>query len=289
MKKIFFSPGIIVLFLFPGALIAQHAFQLQGTVYDSLTHNPAKYVNIGIFEKGIGTVSSDSGRFQLKIPGDKLNDTLTFSRIGYRTRKIPLAQILKKKSFLLTRKAIPLHEVKIASKQLKVKEKGNVTHSRSIVLGISKVLSVGKEVGTLIRLPDKPVYIRDFNFHIVANNPDSVKFRLNIYSYDKKIGNNLLNRNIYFTVPGKKLGNFKVKLKKYHIEVRGNVFVSVEMLKDYVSHGPDPNKKFDKYFYDRVNISGTITGSKSFYRKVSLGKWEKISVFSPGFWLTVAY
>lgn len=289
MKKIFFSPGIVMLFLFPGTLLAQHALKLQGVVYDSLTHKPAKYVNIGILEKGIGTVSSDSGKFEFTIPSDKLHDSLTFSRIGYRTKKLPIAQIQKKEAFFLVRKAIPLHEVEIASKKLKVKEKGNVTHSKSIVLGLSNVLSLGKEVGTLIRLPDKPVYIEDFNFHIVTNNPDSVKFRLNIYSYDKMIGNNLLKRNIYFTVPGKKVGNFKVNLESYHIEVRGNIFVSVEMLKDYVSKGPDPNKKFDKYFYDRLNVSGTITGSKSFYRKVSLGEWEKTGLFSPGFWLTVAY
>lgn len=290
MKRIFFPTVFMIIFLFPGLLLAQKTVRLQGTVYDASTHKPAKYVNIGIFENGIGTVSNNSGTFWLTIPSDKLNDSLTFSRIGYQTKKFPIRQILKEESFFLSRKAIPLHEVKIASKKLKVKEKGNITRSRSIVLAPTIKGYLGTELGTLIRLPDKPVYIKDFNFHIIYNRPDSVKFRLNIYAFDKTVGKNLLNRNIYFTVPGKTLGNFKVKLSKYDIVAHGNVFVSIEDLAVYISKGPDPKKKNDWYLYDRLDLSATITGSKSFYRKVSMDKWQKTKLhFSPGFWLTVAY
>jgi len=280
---------IIILGLF-FSVTAQESISLRGTILDNKTQRPIEYVNVGIFEKNIGTVSNDSGNFILNIPTSKIKDSITFSRIGYYTRKFKINEILKNNTskIFLKRKTIQLAEVKVLSPKLKVKTKGNKTTSHKIVLGICSA-SLGKETGALIRLPDKEVFIKNFNFNIVFNNPDSAKFRLNIYSYDHKIEENILKKNIYFTIRKKVIGNFRIDLSKYNIVVHGNVFISVELVELY-SKSINPKKVNDKYFYDRINISGTITGSKSFYRKISLGKWEKIGYnFSPGFWLTVAY
>ena len=269
---------------------AQESITLKGTIFDTKTHRPVEYVNVGIFEKNIGTVSNDSGNFILNIPLSKIKDSVTFSRIGYYIKKVKISELLKDDSgnVFLKPQTIQLDEVKVLSDKLKVKTKGNKSTSRKIVLGIGSS-SLGKETGTLIRLPDKEVFIKDFNFHIISNRPDSAKFRLNIYSYDHGIKETILKKNIYFTIHKNDIGNFKINLSKYNIVVHGDVFVSVEVVALY-SKGPDPNLKNDKYFYDRINVSGTVTGLKSFYRKVSLGKWEKIGYnFSPGFWLTVAY
>lgn len=290
MKKFFYLSAMMMLFTFPGALLAQHSLQLQGIVYDSLTHKPAKYVNIGILEKGIGTVSSDSGRFNLTIPADRLNDSLTFSRIGYQAKKLPIAHILKEKSFLISREAISLHEVKVTSKKMKTKVVGN-NHRKGVSFVVERT-SLGKELGMVVKLPDKPVFIKDFSFYITYNRPDSVKFRLNIYSYNKhngQIGKNLLHRNIYITVPGTALGGFKVNLEKYNIVVNGDIVVAMEMVAMYLSKGPDPNKKADKYFYDRLYIAGTFLGSKTFIREVSLDTMKKTSPASVSYKLTVAY
>ncbi len=287
IKNFFLTLNLLGFFMNAGA---QENIQLMGTVLDSKTERPVEYVNVGIFEKNIGTVSNDSGIFILNIPTDKIKDAITFSRIGYYNREIKISEILKNNpvKVYLKPRTIQLDEVKILSKKLKVKTKGNKSTSRKIVLGIGSS-SLGKETGTLIKLPDKEVLIKDLNFHIVTNRPDSAKFRFNIYSYEHGIKNNLLKKNIYFTVHKNDMGDYKVDLSKYNIVVHGDVFVSVEVVALY-SKGPDPNIKNDKYFYDRINISGTLTGSKSFYRKVSLGKWEKTGYsFSPGFWLTVAY
>lgn len=291
MNRFYFPLFAAIFLLFPGLLTAQDTIQLNGVIYDAVTKKPVPYANVGIFEHGIGTVSNDSGQFFIQIPNVKQYDSLTFSRIGYHAQKRSLAVLLKEKKneVWLSPKTFRLKEVKIASKKLNARIKGNKTKARSIMLGLNS-RNLGHEIGTLIRLPDKPVYIEDFNFHIISNRPDSVKFRLNIYHYDKEIGKNLLKKNIYFTVPGKVLGDYQVDLRKYNIEVQGNIFVSVEVLVNYISQGPDPSKKFDQYHYDRLDISGTLTGSKSFNRKISLGKWEKTPYhFSPGFWMTVAY
>ena len=113
---------------------------------------------------------------------------------------------------------------------------------------------------------------------------------MNIYKYNKKIGKNILSKPIYFTVKNDDTGDYALDLKKYNLIVTNDVFVSIEVVAVYSSKGPDPKIRNDKYFFDRINISGTLIGSPSYRRKVSLDKWENFgSTFSPGFWMTVAY
>ena len=286
--------GVILILFCSNFLMAQDTLRLVGSVYDSATHKPVQYVNIGIARQGIGTVSNDSGAFVLRVPAEKSGESLTFSCIGYQTQKIKIATHSAGKPMVvfLSPKIVQLKQVEILSKKLKIKTKGNESRMSVIVFTVSHSFSLGVESGCVIKLPDKPVYIKDFNFHIVTNNMDSVKFRFNVYSYDGKVGKNLLHQNIYFTVPGKVLGDYKVDFNKYHIVVHGNVFAAVEVV-DVYSRAVNPDIKFDEYKYDRLYISGTIFGSKCLRRKTSLGNWVNFEgvpgSFSIGFWLTVAY
>jgi hypothetical protein len=183
---------------------------------------------------------------------------------------------------ILVPKNTELEGVQVIARGTKVKTEGNVTRARGIVLSISSG-SLGSELGTVIHLPNEPVYIRDFKIHIVYNQTDSAKFRLNFYSFKNQIGDIILNENIYFTITNKFVGDFKVDLSKFHFSLGGDICISVEPVGIY-SKEADPNIIKT---YDKINISGTLTGSKSFYRKVSLGKWQKIRYsFSPGFWIT---
>ncbi len=287
--------GVILTLFCSNFLMAQDTLKLAGSVYDSVTHQPVQYVNIGIARQGIGTVSNDSGAFVLLIPAEKSGESLTFSYIGYQTKKIKIATHLANKSIdvFLSPKVVQLKQVEVLSKKLKVKTKGNESRMSVIVFVVSHSSSLGTESGCVVKLPDKPIYIKDFNFHIVSNKTDFVKFRLNIYSYgDKTIGKNLLHQNIYFTVPGKTLGDFKVDLNKYHVVVHGDVFVAVEVV-DVYSGAVNTDIKNDKHNYNGLYISGTVFGSKCLRRKTSLDNWVKYEgmpgSFSIGFWLTVAY
>jgi hypothetical protein len=296
MKYLYAMMAGVVLTLFCSSfLMAQDTLKLVGSVYDSATRKPIQYVNIGIARQGIGTVSNDSGTFVLNIPAEKSNGSLTFSCIGYQTKKIKIVTHPAGKpiAVFLSPEVVQLKQVEVLSKKIKIKTKGNESRMSAIVFVVSHSFSLGVESGCVIKLPDKPVYIKDFNFHIVTNNTDSVKFRLNIYAYDgKAVGDNLLQQNIYFTVPGKMLGDFTVDLNKYHIVVQGDVFVAIEVV-DIYSRPVNPDIKNDEYKYDRLYISGTVFGSKCLRRKTSFGNWVKFEgipgTFSIGFWLTVAY
>ena len=62
----------------------------KGQVLNASSKNPIPFVNIGILEKGIGTVSDEEGFFHLPLNNlhIKPTDTLVFSSLGYETKKI---------------------------------------------------------------------------------------------------------------------------------------------------------------------------------------------------------
>lgn len=66
--------------------------------------NPIAYVNIGIPETRIGTVSSRKGKFKITLNGSHKNETLKFSAVGYQDRQIPVEEAKQKDSFILEEK-----------------------------------------------------------------------------------------------------------------------------------------------------------------------------------------
>lgn len=60
----------------------------QGTVIDSSTQKGIPYVNIGFPAYSIGTSTNDLGEFIIKIPTERMKDTLLFSSVGFNTFKV---------------------------------------------------------------------------------------------------------------------------------------------------------------------------------------------------------
>ena len=75
----------------------------------------------------MGTVSDENGRFEFVIPQQFLNDTLTFSCIGFEELNVPVSSILASSMnvFVLTAKTMQLAEVVVKGKQLKQKTNRN--------------------------------------------------------------------------------------------------------------------------------------------------------------------
>lgn len=272
-------------------IIAQETYLIQGKTKDSNNDKPIDYVNIGIKGKNIGTVSDKVGNFKLNISEQYLQDSLTFSRIGYETKVFRINDLLTQNhsEINLNIKITEIGEIQVVSQKLKEKRKGNITTNKSIVVSVNSksTNSLGAEIGTVIKFPNNIVKIKDFNFNITNNLPDSAKFRLNIYDFQNgEVGDNLLSKNIYFTVRKNDLGIYCVDLSKFNVVVKEKIFVSIEniVLYDSLTKTDEGLTEFKNY---RINTSATLTGSKSFYREVSLGSWKKMEYsISPGFWLT---
>ena len=60
--------------------------KLKGTLINSNTGLPLRYVNVGIVSKDVGTVTNQYGEFNLEVENQYLNDSITLSMIGFSTQ-----------------------------------------------------------------------------------------------------------------------------------------------------------------------------------------------------------
>ena len=58
-----------------------HGQNIKGVVINATNNQPIEFVNIGIVEKNIGTVTNLNGKFNLFVDSAYDNDTLMFSVI----------------------------------------------------------------------------------------------------------------------------------------------------------------------------------------------------------------
>ncbi|MBX2843958.1 MAG: carboxypeptidase-like regulatory domain-containing protein, partial [Flammeovirgaceae bacterium] len=106
---------------------------IKGYILSAEDNNPIPFTSIGISSKNIGTITNESGYFELKISTFSSKDTLVCSSLGYKSVKLPLAQLsldrinnIKLVPFVLQLKEIevlsnvftPIEIIKQASKRL---------------------------------------------------------------------------------------------------------------------------------------------------------------------------
>ena len=78
----------------------QSQTSLVGQVIDNLTQEPLPYVNIGLVNENIGTVSDEQGYFQLDLEARDYNRSiLRISMIGFETKNFNLQDKILKKIF----------------------------------------------------------------------------------------------------------------------------------------------------------------------------------------------
>ena len=107
MTKRNFGFTIITILMFSSTALSQERdnVELKGEVVDNL-FKPIPFVSIVSKTKGLGTISRENGKFNIRV---SLNDTLQFSSLSYRKKEIPVNQlvigeyyiVLEKNMFLL--------------------------------------------------------------------------------------------------------------------------------------------------------------------------------------------
>lgn len=133
-----------------------NAQQYSGKVVNSKSGEIIPYVNIGIVNKGVGTVSLGDGSFHLNLEAEYDNDTLRFSMIGlesvsylvkdYKTQfNETSAEILMAES-LTELQTVIIKPVKVISVI-----KGNTFDNKSFAAGW-KSDDLGGELGTIINV-----------------------------------------------------------------------------------------------------------------------------------------
>jgi len=92
-------------------------YMVTGSIRESGTNNPLPFTTIGIYKKGVGTISNHDGNFGLKITSACLNDSITVSCLGFKSRIIPVNQAVDNNYVIeLERDYVPIPEVIIRTR-----------------------------------------------------------------------------------------------------------------------------------------------------------------------------
>ena len=253
---------ILTLILFAPAIVFSQTY--KGLIIDSLTNKNLPYVNIGISNKNIGTVSDTRGNFNITIPGNNSTDTLVFSMIGYKTKRVKVSDLKNNMTILLNPMIYEIPEIQVLSFS-KTKKVGNRTENHRYVAGFNNY-QLGSEIGSLINISRKS-RIKTITFSVAQCKPDSITFRLNIYS--TKINSypdrSLVQKPFYFTLKKENSNStVSVNIAYLNIVVDNDIVVAIECLEDVALHA--------------VSFSALMYNGKFFVRKASQHTWEKYPV-----------
>lgn len=271
------SLAIIFLALFA---VGVHAQTLQGTLVDAQTGETLPYVNVGVVNKGIGTVSDTDGNFKLVVPEGHLADTLRISMIGYATIDIKVGEAAKRftgsNRIKMSEQATQIKELVVSNRKRGEKLLGNKTESQSVT-GAFTSNKLGNEVGITMKVKGSLNQLKTFTASIASNDNPDVKMRLNFYSLNKKglPDKLLINENIIVTPP-KNAGKLVVDLTPYNIMVEDDFVASLEWIED----APGTN---------RIKFSAAFLATPIIARETSQGEWYKLNGVGLGFTVDTIY
>jgi len=252
MKKLVIVPLIFTFNL----LLGQN---LSGIVINEDNKKPIEYVNIGIINKDIGTVSDLEGKYSISIDSQFQKDTIMFSKIGYFPKKMKVKNLKSNTKITLKEKDYLLEKVTIKPNLFEEKTLGVTTKTKLIAAGF-KDNRLGYECGILMKTK-KPTLLKEVNINISQCTYDTIYFRLNIYKEKgRKNFTNILKKPIYVKRSGDSIKeSINVDLQSKNILVDNDFLVTLEHIKDLDEGG--------LYF-----CAGLF--NKTYYRKTSQGEWE---------------
>lgn len=255
---------------------------IQGEISDAKTALPLPFVNIGILNKETGTVSNESGKYELRVRPGMENDTVRVSMIGYKAKTFVLKELLAQKWNVieLEEEINQLTEVVVTARGLKEKNLGNKTTSRFIGTGFGYD-KLGAEMGIKINVRRRPTFVDAFNFNISYNRLSAKSlFRLNIYEIEGgKPSKNIMTESIIIPIDAKQTGLISVDLKSYNIVLKDDVIVTLEWVKN-----EGENNKGEAIFFSLGFFNGG-----TFHRKSSQAKFKKFSNLGVGMNFDVRY
>lgn len=253
---------------------------IQGKVIDAKTKLGLPYVNIGIPETFIGTISNKEGVFKLQLNKNvELNDSIRFSFIGYKPQMIPITSL---SNHSIQIEMVPqinqLQKVVLSNEKPKNKIVGR-SHTGTKTLwynfytaGEEQKDRLSKEVGMKFNLRGN-YRLNSLNFYIGQNEYNSVKFRMNIYRLENNVPVELLNKNnIVFEVENINSKWFKVDLNSYNIYLKKElkaVAVSIQWLDS------EKKKSESKFFSIPIAFSPFDT---MYSREKGMARWKTDNV-----------
>ena len=274
-------------------VIAQQAstekISIAGQVSDKSTHQLLAYVSVGVLNKPQGTVSDSLGKFSFSISNEYYSDTLQISMVGYypvrisvrdfmnaSNKNIQLAENISQLSDVIVQSGPSKTNTEIIGKQSTGKFTQVSIHNKS---GVEE--TIGSEMGMRYKIEKPDALLKNFNFYISANNFNSIKFRINIYSVKNDLPDNLIcNKQIITNLDNFKTGWTKVDLESFTIKVKEDIIVTVQWVESRMDKKEIP--------VTIVPVTMTLFAKNCYVRVASQDKWKRMGMKVSSF-ITIAY
>ena len=217
----------------------------KGRVIDGKTGAPIPYVNIGIQERNVGTVSNEEGIFHLVLTQfePRPDELILFSALGYESLEIAIKDFPMVfntyPDFKMKPSPLALNEVVVSNREGRfIPDNIGYRNYGEQDFGYWKDnIALGGELATRIFAKTGLRRLERLQFEVFHNPSDSLLLRANIYDDDGSLGRpntnlNTSKKNILVTV--KKDDHIKwVDLQPYDIYVKDDFMVSLELLQVY--------------------------------------------------------
>ena len=216
---------IFIFLLGSSGIINSQTLRIEGKVCNKTNKEPLPFSHVYLLSKQIGTTTNNKGQFNIFIDKDHLEDTLSFSFLGFENQYFLVKDLIGNKSndIYLEPKDISLEEIRIVP-------------SKSSFIGdkrLKNLVGAGKNCGTTLctyySFTDSAFYLDQLAFYVVdfkqKANP-RLRFRLYSVNYSnigKIPGEELLNTNIVIEL-NKKNTWYSVNLSDYNIFIESCEF-----------------------------------------------------------------
>lgn len=269
---------LIVLILFLPSIVSAQIINIKGVVKNTDTKETIPYVNIGIFEKAIGTVSNENGHFEILIDAEYSGDKLSFSHINFKENQIIINYVIADS---LTVYLKPTHyklpEVMVyGRKQYIIGEIGKSDDGNS-AKGFFKPKGLGGEAATLI-YNSGACKVNTFNMNVLENSFKELTFRLNFYNIKSKKPYKKIAPETIFKILGNQNGTLSINLENENIKINGNFIASIELIN--MEKSENDNSEF---FFSAYQENKAIT----YRRLIGMDKWERIQKVGLCFWMEI--
>ena len=262
---------------------------IKGLVVENENNQPLAYVSVGVINKSKGTVSDTLGNFAFSISNDNTLDTLQFSLVGYRSFRIAIKDFLdnENKTIKLKINVTQLQEVIVQKSNSKTNSEiiGRQASGKLTQISIHNKTSVdetvGSEMGMIYKTNRQNAILRNFNFYISANNFNSIKFRINIYSLKNGLPDSLINKKqILSTLDNFRTGWTQIDLEPFNIRIEKEFIITIQWVESKMEKKENP--------ITIVPFAVTPFSKNCFVRVASQDKWLKKGMNLSNF-VTIAF
>lgn len=253
-----------IVFLLLLSILPCYGQSTSGRIFDAQTLLPIEFVEVGILNKNIGTISDIDGRYNIDLNSANNTDTLRFSHPSFEPIEILLSTYKENpdKDIRLNPKEDNIETIIVDHRKFKQQVLGNVYQNKKYQGGFIGNIK-GFECGVLLSIPKRAI-LQKLIINIADCAYDEIYFRVNIY---KQIGKNkfenILSDPIYIKqsiVTNEK--ELNINLSSHYVHVDGNTLVTLQQIA-YLGQG------------QLLFPGSAFKGSASYYRTSSQGRWAK--------------